>query len=72
MAALEVDQGSQAVPTWWSVSVTAAGAEQLDEADERLVDLVEALEAHSAVVISQPSRYGARLSVQAQTAGGGR
>ncbi len=68
MTAGAIDQGS-GVATWWTVTVTAAGAEPLAEVDERLVDLVEALEEHSAVGISEPSRYGARLSVQAQSHG---
>lgn len=56
--------------TWWSVSLVAAGAgPALDEADGRLVDLAEALEEHAGVVSSQPLRYGARLSVQAPSAG---
>ncbi|HET7486535.1 MAG TPA: hypothetical protein VFJ85_01305 [Acidimicrobiales bacterium] len=56
--------------TWWSVSLSAAGGgPALDEVDERLVDLAEALEEHAGVVSSQPLRYGARLSVQAPSAG---
>ena len=70
MTAGDIDQGS-GVGTWWTVTVTAAGAEPLAEVDERLVDLVEALEEHSAVGISGPSRYGARLSVRAQSPGAG-
>ncbi len=46
MTAGDIDQGS-GVGTWWTVTVTAAGAEPLAEVDERLVDLVEALEEHS-------------------------
>ncbi len=68
MTAGDVDRGS-GVATWWTVTVTAAGAKPLAEVDERLVDLVEALEEHSAVGISEPSRYGTRFSVQAQSPG---
>lgn len=56
--------------SWWSVSVVVAGAgPTIEEIDERLVDLAEALEEHSAAVSSQATRYGARLSVEAATAG---